>query len=215
MQRCWCYQCNAPCELTEDLKCTTCNEDFVEYESSIAPSERVARTQVGLSMTINMPGQPGPITLNIPINPMNIANQIFGTGGEANQGVGNWFQRVLGRLPNLLGLQPRNGDGQQMGDFFLGSEEQLHMLADRLMQMDRQSLGSPPTDEAFVDELKPVTYKRGDCVEETCSICLDDLEDGQDVMILPCRHGFHPDCISPWLKMHSECPICRHKLPSK
>lgn len=209
----WCYQCNAPCELTDDLKCRACNEDFVEYESSISRTERrTPRVRSALQMSFNV-GDGMPITINIPFNPVDFGNNMLNPGGSIRQGLVNWIQGILGqRVP---GMRPMGDNGQQLGDFFVGTEEQLRMLADRLMQMDSQSLGSPPTDENFVEQLKPVNYKHGDCVEETCSICLDDLEEDKEVIILPCKHGFHPDCINPWLKMHSECPICRHKLPSK
>jgi hypothetical protein len=46
-----------------------------------------------------------------------------------------------------------------------------------------------------------------------CSVCLEDLEDGEMVRQLPtCKHLFHVDCIDMWLHSHSTCPVCRCDL---
>ncbi|XP_062105814.1 uncharacterized protein LOC133817337 [Humulus lupulus] len=42
-----------------------------------------------------------------------------------------------------------------------------------------------------------------------CAICLDDFERGQEVMLTPCKHMFHEDCIVPWAKSNGQCPVCR------
>jgi len=49
--------------------------------------------------------------------------------------------------------------------------------------------------------------KRGE--EEACGICLQDWEVGDQAMRLPCKHHFHPECITPWLTQRSaHCPLC-------
>lgn len=43
-----------------------------------------------------------------------------------------------------------------------------------------------------------------------CVVCLQELEDGDVVRVLPaCRHFFHGSCIDTWLCAHSSCPVCR------
>ncbi|CAL5042510.1 unnamed protein product [Urochloa decumbens] len=43
-----------------------------------------------------------------------------------------------------------------------------------------------------------------------CVVCLQELEDGDVVRVLPpCRHFFHGRCIDAWLRAHSSCPVCR------
>ena len=48
----------------------------------------------------------------------------------------------------------------------------------------------------------------------SCGTCLEELQIGEEVMILPCsgKHSFHPNCIIPWLKMSVRCPTCRSDL---
>lgn len=42
-----------------------------------------------------------------------------------------------------------------------------------------------------------------------CAICLEDFEANEEVMLTPCNHMFHEDCIVPWLTSKGQCPICR------
>ncbi|XP_037450750.1 RING-H2 finger protein ATL32-like [Triticum dicoccoides] len=48
---------------------------------------------------------------------------------------------------------------------------------------------------------------------QPCSVCLEDLEDGEMVRQLPaCKHLFHVECIDMWLHSHATCPVCRCDL---
>ena len=45
----------------------------------------------------------------------------------------------------------------------------------------------------------------------SCSICIDDFEDGETIRLLPrCGHAFHTECILPWLtERQGCCPCCK------
>jgi hypothetical protein len=45
-----------------------------------------------------------------------------------------------------------------------------------------------------------------------CAICLDQLQRGETVTTLPCKHLFHEACVTLWLRQHNTCPICRAPL---
>ena len=50
-----------------------------------------------------------------------------------------------------------------------------------------------------------------------CSICIEDFVQGETILVLPrCQHGFHLECIKPWLtERHGCCPLCKTQvLPS-
>jgi hypothetical protein len=44
-----------------------------------------------------------------------------------------------------------------------------------------------------------------------CSICLDCTAMG--LVILKCKHVYHEMCIEEWLKVKTQCPLCRVNVP--
>ena len=80
---------------------------------------------------------------------------------------------------------------------------------------------NPPTSQDIINKLKHFKmekefYKKN--IEEDkfefpkCTICLMELSEGTDVILLPCKHIFHEKCITKWLKVHNTCPLCRYEL---
>lgn len=46
----------------------------------------------------------------------------------------------------------------------------------------------------------------------SCSICQECFRG--EAARLPCRHCFHPECVSKWLEKSRTCPLCRFQLPT-
>lgn len=40
-----------------------------------------------------------------------------------------------------------------------------------------------------------------------CCVCLDYFAEMDDVYILPCKHILHVQCLTPWMKDHTSCPM--------
>lgn len=45
---------------------------------------------------------------------------------------------------------------------------------------------------------------------DTCAICIDTIDDDDDVRGLTCGHAFHASCVDPWLTSRRACcPLCK------
>ncbi|KMT00297.1 hypothetical protein BVRB_1g016520 [Beta vulgaris subsp. vulgaris] len=73
--------------------------------------------------------------------------------------------------------------------------------------------GAPPAAKFAVESLKVVEIKTVD-ESYVCAICKDGVNVGEFVKEMPCGHGYHGDCIVPWLASRNSCPVCRFELPT-
>ncbi|KAL4726859.1 hypothetical protein ACLX1H_005749 [Fusarium chlamydosporum] len=92
------------------------------------------------------------------------------------------------------------------------SQEALDRIITRLMEANPQSNAAPPaSDEALRNlERKPVDKQMlGSDGKAECTICIDEMKEGDMATFLPCNHWFHEECVTLWLKEHNTCPICR------
>ena len=123
----------------------------------------------------------------------------------------NSYQILLGETEGVYIPQGQQHDG--------ASNELLGNLINELMQSaddpPRQPHGLP---ETFFDELERVpkkSLKHGD----VCPICSNPfLEDKYPLVVqLPCNksHIFDLECIKPWLKLNTTCPLDRKDLEKK
>ncbi|KAF1956876.1 hypothetical protein CC80DRAFT_49129 [Byssothecium circinans] len=104
----------------------------------------------------------------------------------------------------------------EAGDTREGGEDLLASMVDYL----RQNADDPPNElkgvpDSFLDELERVPNKSLKPTD-TCPICVNPfLEDEYPLVVqLPCHkdHYFDLDCIRPWLKLNSTCPLDRKEL---
>ena len=90
--------------------------------------------------------------------------------------------------------------------------------------MQNQHQGNPPASKTAIDKLKHFKMEKKYCKKSDsdpnkfefpeCSICLMEVNEGQDTILLPCGHMFHEGCVTKWLGIHNTCPLCRFELPT-
>lgn len=71
--------------------------------------------------------------------------------------------------------------------------------------------------DAAIESLNSVTinneHLRG-VDSSTCPICINDMVEGDQARILPCKHFFHKNCVDEWLRVNASCPTCRASIYS-
>ncbi|KAK8002242.1 ankyrin repeat-containing domain protein [Apiospora arundinis] len=95
------------------------------------------------------------------------------------------------------------------------SLEALDRIITSLMEAYPQSNAAPPASNETISKLprkKLDEEMLGREIKGKCTVCIDDVGLGDEVVVLPCKHWFHDGCVGLWLKEHNTCPICRASL---
>ncbi|KAI0996166.1 hypothetical protein K3495_g12014 [Podosphaera aphanis] len=113
-------------------------------------------------------------------------------------------------LPGIFSAMffPSNG---RAGDAVY-SQEAFDQIISTLMEQSPNSNAPGP---ASAEAIAALPKKKLDASligfdgKGECSICMDEIKVGQEVVVLPCNHWFDETCIKSWLREHNTCPICR------
>lgn len=63
---------------------------------------------------------------------------------------------------------------------------------------------------------RPFSRMRNDYQDSSCSICLNDFEQGEETLLFPeCKHLFHSECLTRWFDGNKQiCPLCKQDFRS-
>ena len=98
------------------------------------------------------------------------------------------------------------------------TEEALDRVITQFME---QTYGSSAPGPASAEAISRLPKKKADKSmmgsdgKAECSVCMDNVEIGDEVTVLPCSHWFHGECVGAWLKEHDTCPHCRQGIMPK
>ncbi|KAK8521175.1 hypothetical protein V6N13_077293 [Hibiscus sabdariffa] len=134
------------------------------------------------------------------------------------------FAREVNSLPMNLGRQVIKLRVELLVEASL--DDEIGELVDESMT---SSVNFKPASKSAIKALKRVKWddedeghlplkKRRKLVEglssrKVCTVCLDELLDGDDVASMPCDHVYHYYCIVKWLETSHLCPLCRYHMP--
>ena len=116
----------------------------------------------------------------------------------------------LAMLSTLLNMD-RHGDA-------VYSQEELDRVISQLVEQNTNGSAPPPASQNAIQNLpkKKVDQEMlGSEGKAECSICMDPVELGTEVTVLPCKHWFHYNCIELWLNQHNTCPHCRRGIEAQ
>eukprot|EP00262_Sarcandra_glabra_P021277 TRINITY_DN889_c0_g1_i2.p1 TRINITY_DN889_c0_g1~~TRINITY_DN889_c0_g1_i2.p1 ORF type:complete len:200 (-),score=43.97 TRINITY_DN889_c0_g1_i2:353-952(-) len=88
--------------------------------------------------------------------------------------------------------------------------EELQLLGEEIGTHDR---GLSEEVIAYLPSYKYKTgfFSRNDKHEE-CVICYMAYKNKDIVITLPCKHEYHSNCVTRWLKINKACPVCNEEV---
>ncbi|KAG8641487.1 hypothetical protein MANES_13G152000v8 [Manihot esculenta] len=119
--------------------------------------------------------------------------------------------------PGLMEQRYSQGSSSTQADSRLTQDEQMKALK----KLKKEIYNPVPKRISsrlclyYRDEAAKILNEREREKEEDgkrCAVCLEDFEPKEMVMVTPCNHMFHEECIVPWVKSHGQCPVCRFTL---
>ncbi|KAE9993808.1 hypothetical protein Vi05172_g8881 [Venturia inaequalis] len=168
----------------------------------------------------------GPTQTQTPPAPQNLMNTLFGQPQRnplhANQRQNHAHIEDNNPLANIMGYLFA-GVGAPIGNMgdYLHTQEDFDRAVSEFMEQHQSSTAAPPASEEIIASLPriPLTANMvGDgtgqevATKGECSICMDEVQVGNEVAKLPCDHWFHMECIRVWLQEHDTCPHCRKSV---
>ena len=197
----WCHICKKKFMKeqggNEDIKCPVCGQTFCELIENDDTSNE--------SHPIHF--EPFTVNDNNETNLINNrTNSSFSRRNiiEINNIGAIRTQRIFDFVSNYFIIQQYNNN--------------FDLLIQHLMRNDPNKYGNPPASKNSVEKL--TKYKIDDKkikefgVENSCGVCKDEFNIGEECLSMPCNHYFHENCLIPWLKQRNSCPICRYELPT-
>lgn len=144
---------------------------------------------------------------------VNINRQSIGPNFEEAYENISLSQRRRSIVPNVPNLPPPPIEDNFLRMLLLlnAGDEDLHAIF--LMRILSQMFQPEGISKENMEKLNKMPFQKTmnlNC--ETCVICYEDLEDNVEIILLPCKHPFHTECICTWLENSTKCPLCKAEL---
>ena len=119
--------------------------------------------------------------------------------------IDNEFDDNLSVLPLANNFMSGSGVG-------LSNQATINQLLSRTLLQEKDAYKKVLSDKGE-EQLKEIIYQKENFDTHQCVISMEDFNDSDIVIQLPCGHIFNPESIKTWLKEESsKCPVCRYEL---
>ncbi|XP_020231894.1 E3 ubiquitin-protein ligase RLIM [Cajanus cajan] len=118
------------------------------------------------------------------------------------------------RIDILEALEDSMGDFSDMGmvdGIFNARHDFNEADYEMLLALDEGNHQHTGASTNLINSLPQSTLQTNNFTE-ACAICLETPEKGETIRHLPCLHKFHKDCIDPWLRRKTSCPVCKSSI---
>ncbi|CAN8242037.1 unnamed protein product [Cochlearia groenlandica] len=193
----WCHVCSKIVNLVnmgDEIKCPFCQTGFILDMSQLQQQQEDEDED----------------EYNVTSNNNNEKENIGSSSGQASRD--QQIQDLLAthrRLSSLLGACSQFN--QRLDSARLNLDRLYTSLDHHDPVNDRDvCYGTPPASKEAIESFRSVKIKIDEVL--MCPVCLELFEIGEEAQETMCSHVFHSDCLLPWLKLHSSCPVCRALL---
>ncbi|KAL5612039.1 hypothetical protein BROUX41_000399 [Berkeleyomyces rouxiae] len=150
---------------------------------------------------------------NPPLRPVQAT--LDNTDETANLGFASLLPALF-PMRELLNMLFGSSEARAVSGDAVSTQEAFDRIITQLMEAENRAQGIRPTAEAALEKLErqkvdaAFVEKHKKSLE--CTICLESMQVGNDIIFMPCKHWFHEECLCSWLKEHNTCPMCRTAL---
>ena len=88
--------------------------------------------------------------------------------------------------------------------------QRIKLCLERLKNDDLNDLNDL-NDEINYDIKKLIIYKNHQTEFKNykeCVICLEDMKNDEELILISCSHIYHKECIQKWFQKNNICPLC-------
>ena len=208
MRKYWCHLCKKEFSHkyeNEDIKCSFCGKTFCE----LIENEDISNA--------SHPSHFEAFNLNN-LNNQNNLNNSQNINGENNININNNLNHFNRRAE--LFRRRANHIAEILSNYFFiqNQDDNIDNIINHIMLHDTNKYGNPPASKKAVESLKKYKINEEKIkefgFENSCAVCKDEFNIGEECLSMPCNHYFHGDCLIPWLKERNSCPVCRYELPT-
>ena len=213
------------------------NEMNEKYNNINVENEKKEKEEIKVNDILNFSFNDGEMSLDINKNNFNNNinnnrnNNINNNRNERNSLIYNLLNRnnnrnnIINNNNNLnIRRRRRNSmDYNRATIFNFNSSSSLSSGYNSGSNSRSDSLDIYHNDEAHIDDIInrncviskiKKTHKLSED-KKKCLICLEKFKKGDNIIILPCIHIFHSDCIKNWMKKQVLCPLCKCAIDNK